>query len=419
MRKKCLLIMPVILMTFLVCTGCTGMVKEKDIKEDLRNYEDFLEEGEKIDKVVLEKRDTDKEQNEDTIWCVITTQDSKIAYEKETILYYHKYDKGGWLLDEVEVESSNEWKITPLKGIEEQDIPSTLDGIFVQVDGEPWEILESEVDELSINKRETDIEEKTDEVTMTFTLKGKVEKVKGKLIINYIFEDKWEIDKVLEAQDFVVEAISEKALNVGENELIEKLTQETISYGGGASLQQEIAIAKEELSDFKIDKQESKEKGTEQSIYCSCALNKMNVVLELQMIFFYSYSESWELSRTDVTAETKSLDILGKWSGESIRPGKSDQVVLDINEVEGNKIIGVYYFTPDEITNFSQAGSYNVSGTIDEKTLNMELTAGDWIEQPKQDAFMRQDITAVINVDMGIIEGTGHHGYVFRVEKQD
>lgn len=46
----------------------------------------------------------------------------------------------------------------------------------------------------------------------------------------------------------------------------------------------------------------------------------------------------------------------------------------------------------------------------------MELVAGDWINKPERDAIIKQDIHAVINVDKGIIEGYGHHGYLFRVE---
>jgi hypothetical protein len=178
---------------------------------------------------------------------------------------------------------------------------------------------------------------------------------------------------------------------------------------------QEIIIAKEEISDFKIEKQESKVKGTEESIYCSCTLNKKNVVLGLQMVFHYSYGEQWEFKNVEITPETKSFDILGTWSGENIQPGSEDKIVFDITKVEGNKIEATYSYTP---TGYGEAGSYYVTGEIDTKTLNINLVAGDWIVKPEKDAFQKQDIKAAINVDMGIIEGYGNHGYVFRVEKQ-
>lgn len=399
MRKKHLLIMSMALMTLLSCTGCSSVPKEKTIKEDLENYSksEVLEKGEKINEIVIDKRETDKEKNEDTVWCIVTTEDSKISSEKEMVLSYHKYDEKGWLLEGVEVEDSDAWEITPLKGIDEKDIPKTLDGKVIKVDGNDWEILEKEVDEISIDKQETELKEKTDKVTMSITLEGKVQKAKGRLVVNYKFDKKWEEDKVLEAEEFILEPIPEKALNITEDELIGKLVEEKITYGDDSSMAQEIIIAKEEISDFKIEKQESKVKGTEESIYCSCTLNKKNVVLGLQMVFHYSYGEQWEFKNVEITPETKSFDILGTWSGENIQPGSEDKIVFDITKVEGNKIEATYSYTP---TGYGEAGSYYVTGEIDTKTLNINLVAGDWIVKPEKDAFQKQDIKAAINVDI-------------------
>lgn len=417
MRKKYLLIILITLLSLFTFVGCSSVAKEKEIKEDLTNYSegDLLEKGEKIKEVVIEERRTDKKQGTDTVSCMVTIEDSKISLEKEMELFYHKYDKKGWLLDDVEVEDSDEWEITPLKGITKEDIPKTLDGKVVEVDGQEWEISEKEVEEISIKKQETELNEKIDKVTMSVTLKGKVQKAKGTLVVGYKFDEEWEEDKILETGKFVSEPIPENALNITEDELIEKLTEEKISYGTDTAMEQEIAIAKEEIADFKIEKQESKYKGTEESISCSCTLNKKNVVLGLQMVFYYSYGEQWEFTNVDITAETKSFDILGRWEGEYTAAGQDGKVILDITKVEGDEIVATYSYTP---TAYAQAGAYNVSGKIDTKTLNMKLLAGEWIAKPEKDALIKQDIRAVINVDMGIIEGKGHHGYVFRVERQ-
>lgn len=411
--------MLVILMIFLVGTGCSSVVKEKDIKEDLESYfeEDFLQE-EKIEKITIDKRQTDKDKKADTIWCTVKTQDSKITYEKEMTLYYHKYEKDGWLLDEVELENSDKWEVTPLKGIAEEDIPLTLDEEGIKIDGESWEILESEVEKVSIEKQETDLKEKTDKVTVSVVLKGEIEQAKGKLTVKYKFDDKWELDKVLEVKDFVIDVIPEKALKVEENELIERLIEEKISCGDDSSMKQTITIVKDEISEFKIESQEWRDKGTEQKFHCTCMLNKANVVLGIQMDIPYIYEGEWLPQAINITHEIKEIDILGKWSGEYTAAGNSGNIVLDITKVEGNEISATYSFTPNRIDSFSQAGSYNVSGNINRETLNMNLTAGDWIEKPDKDAFIKQDIISVINVDMGIIEGKGHHGYVFRVQKQ-
>lgn len=418
MRKKYLLIILITLLSLFTFVGCSSVAKEKEIKEDLTNYSegDLLENDEKIKEVVIEERRTDKKQGTDMVSCIVTIEDSKVSLEKEMELFYHKYDKKGWLLDDVEVEDSEEWEITPLKGIVKEDIPRTLDGKIVKVDGNGWEISEKEVEEISIEKQETKLDKKIDEVTMSITLKGEVRKAKGSLVVRYKFGEKWEEDKVLEMGEFVSEPIPEKKLNITEDELIEKLTEEKIPYGVDTSMDQEIAITKEEIADFKIEKQESKMKGTEESIFCSCTLNKKNVVLELQMVFYYFYGEQWKFTNVDITAETKSFDILGRWEGEYTAAGPEEgKVILDITKVEGDEIVATYSYIP---TAYAEAGAYNVSGKIDTKTLNMKLMAGEWITKPEKDAFIKLDIRAVINVDMGIIEGKGHHGYIFRVERE-
>lgn len=416
MRKKHLLIVSIILMTLFSCTGCTSVVKEKEIKTDLEKYSEreVLEKGEKIDKVVIDKRETDKDKKNDTIWCIVTTKNSYKMTEKEMTFSYCKNDKDDWYLNEVEMEDSDRWKVTPLKGIEKKDIPQTLDGEVVEVDGEKWKIKEKEVKKISIDKQETELSDKSDKVTMSITLEGKVRKVKGKLVVRYKFDKEWKEDKILKTDKFVSEPIPGKELKVSQDELIEKLEEKKIAYGDDSSMNQEITINKDEISDFKIEKQESKAKGTKEKIFCSCTLNKKNVSLGLQIVFRYSYKNEWKLSDIELTAETKSFDILGSWSGENSRPGVPDKVIFEITKVDGNKIEATYSYTSSA---YGEAGSYYAEGEIDEKTLNINLTAGDWITKPEQDDFQKQDIRAVINADMGIIEGYGNLGYVFRVEK--
>lgn len=410
-----MVILPIVVLC-LSLWGCSEVAKEKEIKEDLTNYEEgeLLEKGEKITEIVIDQRETDKKQGTDQVWCTVTIEDSKISSEQEMELSYHKYDKKGWTLDDVEVEDSDAWKISPLKGIEKKDIPETLGGEAIEIDGEKWEISKKEVQEISIDEQETDLEKKTDQVTMSVTLKGKVQQAKGQLVVSYKFDRHWGEGEILEAKNFVSEPIPEKELKITEDDLIERLSKEKIAYGDDSSMKQEIGIVKEEISDFKIEKQEAKKKGTEESISASCLLNKKYVVLGLQMVFHYAYDEQWEMTDIEMTTETESFDILGTWSGVNIKPGKEDKVVFDITKVDGNKIEAIYSYTP---TGNGEAGSYYAAGEIDLGTLNINLTAGDWIVKPENDAFQKQDIQATLNVDLGIIEGSGNHGYVFRVEK--
>ena len=63
MRKKHLLIVSIASIILLACTGCSSVPKEKVIKEDLENYSEseLLKKGEKIDEIVIDKRETDKD----------------------------------------------------------------------------------------------------------------------------------------------------------------------------------------------------------------------------------------------------------------------------------------------------------------------------------------------------------------------
>ena len=73
------------------------MPKEEEIQQDLESFSDkaFLDDGEKIDSLTIEKRDTDKKNKSDLVWCTIVTEKDDVSYEKEVTLSYYLYD-GHW-----------------------------------------------------------------------------------------------------------------------------------------------------------------------------------------------------------------------------------------------------------------------------------------------------------------------------------
>ena len=416
MSKRNVLKATIIFMMFFLCVGCSKGVKEKDIMNDLTTYykEELQNSEEKINEVVIDKNQVDEENGINDIWCTLVTENSNKLYEKEAVLQYRKNGDNQWVLSDVDIEDSTGWIVSPLKGVTINEIPETLDGEILNIDNEPWDILKNEVTDISVDKQDTNLKEKNDSVIMTLTLQSEVEKVRLKLNAKYSFDDEWKISDVSVEEVLGVESIPGKELNIKENDLIESLTQEKITYGNDPTMTQEITINKNEVSNIKIEKEEVMNKGTERKYTYSCILNKGIVEFNLQVVTSYIYYGEWGVPLVEITPNVKSVNIKGKWNGKFNEAGGGGNVTLDITKLSENKIEASYYYYPNK---YSQQGSYNVAGEIDNKTLMMKLKAGNWIEKPNKDTLIKQDITAVINVDKGIIEGLGHHGNVFKLSK--
>ena len=60
--RKGIFIMAMVMAVTLMLAGCSSVPKEEEIQQDLESFLDkaFLDEGEKIDSLTIEKRNTDK-----------------------------------------------------------------------------------------------------------------------------------------------------------------------------------------------------------------------------------------------------------------------------------------------------------------------------------------------------------------------
>ena len=152
MRKR--VVLGAMALMLISSAGCSSVPKEKEIKEDLENYSEknFLSDGEVIDEVKIEDRDTNKKEKYDNVLCTVVTEKNNISYEKEVNLTYQKYEKD-WELKDLSVNDSDAWVVKPLKGIAEKDIPSTLVAEKVDVEGETWNIEDGEVKKISMKKQ--------------------------------------------------------------------------------------------------------------------------------------------------------------------------------------------------------------------------------------------------------------------------
>lgn len=419
MRRKYLMILPMALLMTLF-TGCSNVANEKQIKTDLEQYEetDVIKDDEKIEEIAIDKRQTDEDKKTDTVWCTITTQDSEISYQKECVLTYNLDKQKKWTLADVDVNDSDEWVKEPLKGIDEEAISLSLNDEIVKVDDTEWYIEESEIKKISIDKQDTDIEQKKDTVLVSLTLESPVQKAEGQLEISYHFEDEWEIDSLAEKKSFTAQDIEGTAINATEKSLTEELVQSEIKLDNDES---NISIEKENISNFKIVNENTEDKGTFKTFECTATITKPTAVFQIaaNIGYLYSEEEGWTCQPVTIKSTLESLNIVGEWKGTYNGAPYSGEAVLNILSLDENgTITATYSYTPETTSDYSQPGSYNVSGKIDFETLHMDLEAGDWIAEPSKTlSVTKANIRANLYVNDSIIEGLGQEGNVFTLKR--
>ncbi|MCM1386012.1 MAG: hypothetical protein NC231_01685 [Bacillus sp. (in: Bacteria)] len=379
--------------------GCGAKVADEEkIQTDLTSYKqkDFLAADEKITEIVIDKRQTEKDDKIDTVWCSVQTEDARCAYEKDFTLTYSLYDEGGWILDEVDVNNRSEWVITPLTGVSNEEISASLSGINITADNESWYVTKDNIKAMSVNNQETNLENETDVVTVSLTVDDLVEEAKGELLIHYIFRNGgWVMDSMLGNENFTADMKTSAALSIDDTALFNAVNGQVFEYGS-----QEISVNKDEISDFMVKGQELSNKGTVQKYLCSCTLTKPCATFSLDIAVPYYYAEGWNEQSADITAKCTSVDIVGVWSGTTL----GDYNELNITEMDENGNISGSYVHRGPIK--LDIYSYYVTGAVKWDTLGIYLTVGDVIEEAKE--WKIKDINAYINIEDSTIEGTGY-----------
>lgn len=423
MRKtvRVILLMSILIISAFGISACgKKVVDEEQIKQELETNAEFqfLKEGEQIEKIVIEKRQTVNEQKTDTVWCTVVTNDAEVSCQKNVILSYGLYDKTGWILDEIEVEPKEKWIMTPLKGVEESGLSLLLSGQVIVIDEEEWLITQENLLKAEIEKQQTDLEQKIDKLTISLVLDDKLERAEGKVEVLFMFDQKWKYDSIISMDDFAVSMKEEYSLNVSEDDLMEKVIEAELPVG---ETKQTIFVEKEEISDFRIDEHKAESKGSRQIYQCSYKVNKSQVVLEMETAITYTYQDGngWSGSANKTESKVISADIEGNWVGtySASWGGKAELNITEVKE-DGN-VVATYTFTPE--INSSSGGSYELSGTWNQESLELLLEAGDWIVEPEKVRLSNNNdnIKAELNVGKERIEGYAQGGSPFKVSKNE
>ena len=111
MRRISKMFILIFSLTILLC-GCNNTAKKAQIISDINEFGVELFEKEKIEITDCEiiKRQTNKEDKEDIVYCKLFSKKSYCDHEFQYKLTYNFYDEGGWILDDVTPEKEDKWK---------------------------------------------------------------------------------------------------------------------------------------------------------------------------------------------------------------------------------------------------------------------------------------------------------------------
>lgn len=389
-------------------TGCKKVVKEAQIETDLQQYPFFLAEGEQLTEVKVTKRETEKKKNLDVVYCDVSIKDEKKSYIKGAVLTYI-YDKEyGWGLSYVSVNQPSEWTVAPLSGVTDDIIYQSLERTPVEVEGDNWTVSESDLTSVTIDEHTTDLENKTDTVIVSLTIKSSVQQAEGQLKLTYLFDSDWKLDDTSKVDDFTVSSITGTEFNGSDDKLLMDLDGKTIVYGENSTRSQEILINKSEISNFNVESKEESQRGAHVTCVCTGTMTKGHAEFAITATLSYQYSGGWSLVDSDISVECTSVNIVGKWSG-AIGTFGTMGCELDIAEMDDDgNITGTYSCTGN---NIEDPYSYNVSGQIDRRTLVITLKAGEMISELPRRSFEPDDIEAALYVDEDAIEGSVDFDY--------
>ncbi|MBD5504899.1 MAG: hypothetical protein HDR09_14500 [Lachnospiraceae bacterium] len=406
---KITILMGVLILSMFSISACGQKVAdEEQIKQELEEDSkfQFLRGDEQIEEVVIEKRQTVKEQKTDTVWCTVTTSNTEASCQKNVILSYGLYDKTGWLLDDIEVESKDKWIMTPLKGIEESNLSALLSGQVLVIDEEEWPIAQENLLSVKIEEQQTNLEQRTDQVTISLKLDDKLVRAEGKIEVLFTFDQEWEFDSIISKEDLTVSMKEEYVINVSEDDLMAKVLESELPVG---ETKQTISVGEQEISNFKIEEQKSEAKGSRQVYRCSYHVNKPQVTLaaESQVVYEYQEGEGWKSAKSSATSQIESTSIAGNWSGTYRDVFSKKKAELDIIEVQDDGTVSAVY-TFDE-------GSYELSGTWNRESLELWLEAGDWIVEPSKIRISndKEDIIGELKLEKDRLEANTRQGFIY------
>lgn len=413
MKRKIrqIILLSILIVCVLGLAGCGKKVADEEkIKQDLDVVlnNGYLSEGEKIDSIVVEKRQTEKKQKIDVVWCKIITSDETVSYEKEAVVTYGLYDKDGWIFDDVSVNDEDEWILTPLQGVSEDDVAEVLQGQTVMIDGESW-YIENNIDKINIITQDTSLEQKQDKITADVSILSDVLIAHGEVQMTFKFDKKWDVESYEITTPFESGYQPDKQLIISEQDLISIITENPVLFMENTEEQQKINVSEAEIKNFIIDDNLVSDMGLANTYNCSFDLNKKGASFEVEVTIPYRYymESGWEreeISYSTVSVKTVDFSVLeGTWEGQMSEFDVSNNTMQmaewEIAEIADDGNVTMTINLPKENR------SCILVGYVDSNNLGISLEFSEWIKKPARTAYIYEPkIQGILDVDNGTIK---------------
>lgn len=393
MRTK-LLLCALLLCVMTGLTGCGNKIQDEEtIANDVVSmFNDIAQVGEILESYTIVERNTDIENQLDTILCEIISSDGLVEYMTYYTLQYIMEEEG-WSVESFEPENEYAWTAVPLVGVENIDIREYITERNWVIDGLEWNKESISLGNVKEISRNTQLEQKVDTITLDVELLSPVLVAKGEIKVNYVFNGGWSIDRIDIVKEFTSVYQDGKEFDMTEDAMITALENNPSSLGSNArETFQNVDIVRNEITDFIMEDVVISNAGTVQECECSFGLNKAVANFDMRASVRYEYDEfsGWkvagvEYSKCDVTG--LNLDVLkGQWNGQLEELEISNdmqQAIMEIVQVSNEE--GTFEAT---ISVPTEKRKCSVKGYVNFTDLTMTVSFVEWIERPKKNASL-------------------------------
>lgn len=353
-------------------SGCKGgTADDAEIKEDLQNqlWQSSYSELQNFDveKISVEKRDTNMDANKDSIVISATLKDESVEINGKFSLVYHFYKGEGWILDSCKRNQEDKWIYIPLSSVPDEQIPDRIYGKSIELDDKLMNLTDETLSNLIVKEHSTDLEERTDIVDVEFdTEYNDFVKWHVNAELTFVFDKQWKLTNITK-KDVTREFVAGCEYEYDEKDYIQALCSEKIQFGN----RQQITVTEDTIKEFDVELDELNVMSKMQNIVCNFKLDKKICELDVKAILRYCYNvdEGWGLEK--IYYETVSIGDITQlkdtvWEGSyDILYGDTVDVVLTVTDTGDDWTFeAILEYGMQEKSTDSVSGSCKMTGTM-------------------------------------------------------